>query len=470
MPNSAIRRLHEAVVTGERPKGKGPRDVISKSWRRSLDAGIDPEMHAAPLIYDAGDIRDARTSNPMNALVPLLSHTLLQIADETAHIMVITDADGDVLWRDGHRQVLRHADRIGLADGFRWAEQAVGTNGIGTALATGVPTHVYSAEHLALALHEWSCAGAPVVDPDSGRVLGCLDISGTARALHPATVALVAAAARLAESQLTLRMRERDERLRTRHHRHLSRPGALVTPTGRIIGGDQSLGPRIRLPEAGDRVYLPDGRMAVVDWLGDAYRLVPVGTSATPRLTLTLLGADHPFAYLDDVRVTLSLRHAEILTLLASHPRGLTAERLSFLLYGDEGNPVTIRAEIHRLRAQLSGAIAAKPYRLTCEVAGDFLEVRQALTKGDLPAVARLYQGPLLPRSETPAIRRARDELEARVRSELLAKGTAEDLWAYAQTSTGHDDFEVLERLVAALPPGDQRRAAAVVRLNPAYE
>ncbi|GII52284.1 transcriptional regulator [Planotetraspora thailandica] len=466
MPDLSVRRLHEAAATAERAGGGENRKVISDSWRRSLEAGIDPETHAAPLVYDTDVIDDARRAHPMHTLLPMLRQTLLQIADEAAHIMVITDADGRVLWREGHHAVRRAADGIGLADGFQWSEQAVGTNGIGTALAVGKPARVYAGEHLSLALRVWSCAGAPIVDPDSGGMLGCLDITGRARTLHPATAALVGAAARLAESHLTLRMREHDERLRGRHHRHLNRPGALVALTGRIIGGDHSIGRRIRLPEPGDRAILADGRAFLVEPLGDAYRLIPVGSSPAPRLTLTLLGAEHPFAHLDGVRVPLSLRHAEILTLLASHPRGLTAEKLSYLLYGDAGNPVTIRAEIHRLRAQLTRAIAAKPYRLTCEVSGDFLAVRQALGEGDLATVARLYQGPLLPRSEAPAIRRTRDELEARVRTGLLTKGTIDDLWSYAQTTIGQDDVEVLERLVAALPAGDQRHAAASVRLS----
>jgi hypothetical protein len=465
MPDSSTRRFHADVVMGARPGDDWPRDVISASWRRCVEGGVDPDQHEPPLVYDKGDLREARAGHPMSALLPLLRHTLLQVADEAAHVMVVTDARGHVLWRDGHRQVLRHADRIGLADGFRWSEQAVGTNGMGTALAIGHPVHVYATEHFARSLHELSSAGAPVADPDSGRVLGCVDISGTTRSLHPATAGLVRAAARLAENELALRMREHDERLRSRHHRHLTGPGALVTPNGRVIAGDLGVGPRIRLPECGDRVLLPDGRVALVESLGDAYRLVPTGADAARRLTLTVLGADHPHAHLDGAKIPLSLRHAEILTLLALHPRGLTAESLSFLLYGDAANPVTIRAEIHRLRAQLMGTIAAKPYRLTCAVSGDFLEVRQALAAGTPSAAARLYQGPLLPRSEAPAIRRARDELEARVRSGLLARGTAEDLWAYAQTPTGGEDVEVLERLVAAVPSGDHRHAAAAARL-----
>ncbi|MEW9531691.1 GAF domain-containing protein [Microbispora sp. NPDC049125] len=464
MRDPSIRRIHEAYVTGQRFAGGVPRDVISASWRRCLDAGIDPESHEAPLVYDEGVIGEIRSAHALSALLPMFRQTLLQVADETAQAMVITNAVGDVLWREGHRQVLRRADRIGLAEGFRWSEPAVGTNGIGTALATGRATHVYSAEHLARVLHEWSCTGAPVIDPDTGQILGCVDISGAADSLHPATVALVRAAARLAESDLTLRMRERDERLRSRHD--ATGPGALVTLSGRVIGGDLSLGPRVRLPESGERLLLSDGRVALIEPLGDGYRLCLTASRATSQLTLTVLGVHQPYAYLNGARIPLSLRHAEILTLLASHPRGLTAERLCCLLYGDGGNPVTIRAEIHRLRAQLDGAVAAKPYRLTCEVSGDFLEVRQALATGELAKAARLYQGPLLPRSEAPAIRRARDELEVRVRSEMLSRGSVEDLWAYAQTSTGQDDAEVHERLVTMLPDADQRHAAASARLD----
>jgi hypothetical protein len=469
MQETRFRRMHEAVMSGNMPNGGSPRTVISASWRRSLEAGIHPEVRAAPLVYDVGAIGDARSAHPLSRLLPLLNHTLLQIADEAAHIMVITDADGHVLWRDGHREVLRRGDTIGLADGFAWSEEAVGTNGIGTALATGRPTPVYSAEHLIRVLHHWSCVGSPIIDPDSGEVLGCVDISGTTKSLPPATVALVGAAARLAESHLALRMRESDERIRSRHQSRLRASGLLVTPSGRVIGGARALpisGERLTLPVASDRMVLPDGRSARVESLGDAYLVMPFGVSDPPRLRLTLLGTDHPHAEFDGTRVPLSLRHAEILALLASRPRGLTAEQLSFLLYGDEGNPVTIRAEIHRLRAQLSGAVAAKPYRLVGEVEADVLSVRQALSAGDLATITRLYQGPLLPRSESPALRRERDELDARVRSEFLAKGSIDDLWIFAQTPTGHDDCEILEHIITNTSPNDHRHAAARVRLN----
>ncbi|TMS00441.1 helix-turn-helix domain-containing protein [Nonomuraea basaltis] len=504
-----LRGAHEAAATG-RVWPESPRSLIEASWRRSLAAGIDLEGTSAPLVYDPAYIEDIRREHPLKPLLPILAETLSGLASETGHVMIVTDGHGRVLWREGGNVILRRADQIGLADGHQWAEGNVGTNGIGTALATGRPVHVYSEEHLMRVLHVWSCSAAPITDPDSGRVIGCVDVSGTARSLHPATVALVGAAAKLAETQLAVRMHERDERLRRRYESLRGRPGILLSPTGRVISGDPSgrLGARVplwddpdvpddrlqlpaadpaeRLRLSGQRMILRDGTVGLLEPFSGGYLLRTVPTATPAALTLSFLGegppsvslgdrsladrplADRPLAdrSLGDRDRPLSLRHAEILALLALHQHGLTAEQLSFHLYGDAGNPVTIRAEIHRLRAQLGNAIAAKPYRLACPIEADFLAVRRHLTAADPAALARAYTGPLLPRSESPEIRRARDELEAQVRACLLRHGSPEHLWAYAQTTNGRDDYEVLERL-AALPATDSRSAAARARLLP---
>ncbi|MDP4503860.1 helix-turn-helix domain-containing protein [Nonomuraea turcica] len=486
-----LRGAYEAAMTKQRWP-VAPRRPIEASWHRSLAAGIDPGITSAPLVYDLDYIDDVRQAHPLHPLLPLLSRTLAGLADEIGHVMIVTDAHGRVLWREGGTAVLRRADQIGLSDGHQWEERNVGTNGIGTALAVGRPMHVYSEEHLMRALHVWSCSAAPIVDPDSGRVIGCVDISGTARTLHPSTVALVGTAAKLAESELALRMHERDDRLRRRYESLRGRPGILLSPTGRVISGDPAgrLGERVPLLDShltddpdppsdgillpirpgehvrvsGQRMILRDGTVGLLESFSDGYLLRTVPTATPPALALSFLGERPPFVTLGDREQPLSLRHAEILALLALHQHGLTAEQLSFHVYGDYGNPVTIRAEIHRLRAQLGNAIAAKPYRLACPIEADFLAVRRHLAAKDPAALARTYSGPLLPRSESPEIRRERDELEAQVRACLLRYGSPEHLWAYAQTSNGRNDYEILERL-AALPSTDARSAAARARL-----
>ncbi|MEU6754070.1 helix-turn-helix domain-containing protein, partial [Spirillospora sp. NPDC046719] len=183
-----------------------------------------------------------------------------------------------------------------------------------------------------------------------------------------------------------------------------------------------------------------------------------------PLLTLALLGTDQPSARLDGVQLPLTLRHAEILALLALHPEGLSGDRLSWHLYGDDGSPVTVRAEIHRLRAQLGGIVRAKPYRLDCAIDADFLTVRRLLDEGDVAAAVRLYDGELLPRSDAPAVRAERDELAVRIRRSALDRGSADALWTYAQTEQGRGDLEALERLREVLPQDDPRLAAVATR------
>ncbi|MFA1539095.1 helix-turn-helix domain-containing protein [Actinomadura monticuli] len=462
------------------------RPPISESWRRSRDAGVDVAIAAAPLVYDRDVLADARAAHPLRPHLPMLEVLLRRVADETEHLMAITDADGHVLWTQGPPAARRAAEAIGLTEGFRWAEDAVGTNGIGTAIAAGRPEYVYAAEHVAHILHRWSCAGAPIIDPDSARVVGCIDVSATVTALHPATVALVAAAARLAEARLENEMLVRDERLRERllpHLRGLGGAWLLVTATGRILaaGADGPRGRRVAAPEPGGTVALPDGRVAVAEPLGEAFLLRAagrVGATAVsgpragearpagdgPLLTLSFLGDGQPHGLLDGRRFGLTLRHAEILALLALHPRGLSGDRLSLCLYGDDGSPATVRPEIHRLRQQLGDIVRARPYRLGCAVEADFLTVRRLLDDGDVAGAVRLYGGELLPRSDAPAIRMERDELAVRVRRQVLDRGGADALWVYAQTEPGRTDLEALERLRAVLPAGDPRRAAAASR------
>ncbi|WP_067802770.1 helix-turn-helix domain-containing protein [Actinomadura formosensis] len=461
------------------------RPPISASWRRSRAAGVDASVQAAPLVFDRDVIADARGAHPLEPHLPMLEALLRGVVDETEHLMVISDADGHVLWTQGPPAVRRAADAVGLTEGFRWSEDAVGTNGIGTALAAGRPEYVYAAEHVAHVLHRWSCAGAPIVDPDSARVIGCIDVSATARALHPAAVALVTAAARLAESRLENAMLARDERLRERllpHLRGLEGAGLLVTATGRVLaaGAAEWRGLRVAAPEPGGTVTLPDGRTAVAEPLGEAFLLRLRGRRAGagvprpravaksggdgPLLTLSFLGDGQSHALLDGRRFDLTLRHAEILALLALHPRGLSGDRLSFHLYGDVGSPATVRPEIHRLRRRFGGLVRARPYRLDCAVEADFRTVRRLLDEGDVAGAVRLYGGELLPRSDAPAIRAERDELAVRVRRQALERGGADTLWAYVQTEPGHADLEVLERLRTVLPAGDPRRAAVASR------
>jgi hypothetical protein len=473
-----LQRVHGAVLGGERAPGS-PRSVVSESWQRSLAAHVDPEGQRPPVVYEADEVGDVRSAHPLRALVPLLRSMLVEIADASQHIMIVTDADGTILWREGAAEVCLRADPVGLCEGARWAEDAIGTNAMGTALVVDAPVQIFSAEHLVRAYQTWTCAAVPIHDPDTGVVLGAIDVSGHLQTLHPAVVTLVTATAQLAEGHLRMQMALRDERLRTKNMPHLTalrgEPGALLTPTGRVLATEpQGLWPeRIALRPGEDRVLLADGREGLLEPLPEGYlirvpRAAPAATHR-PMLSLSFL-RDRPVAVLDGRELPLTLWRTELLTLLtllALHPPGLTAEQLALQLYGDEGNPTTVRAEIHRLRGQFGhAAMRTKPYRLRAEVDADFLTARAALRSGDVPAALAACQAPLLTRSEAPAIRAERDQLAAALRRAVLEHRDLDALWTYGQREPGRDDLEVFEHLVRELPPHDPRHPVAAARLQ----
>jgi hypothetical protein len=263
--------------------------------------------------------------------------------------------------------------------------------------------------------------------------------------------------------------------LRARNMRHLmalgDAPGALLTPTGRVLAVQplEWLPDRLVVPDGADRIDLGDGREGIVERLDEGYLLRMPGTPvrrSRPSLQLKLLGSGRPTAIVGGREIALTLRRAEVLALLLLHPSGLTAEQLMLQLYGDEGNPTTVRAEMHRLRNLLGGGVLdTKPYRIIADVTGDVTEVQTALRQGNLHTALTLYAGPLLARSDAPALRAERDELDATIRRAALDTRSPDVLWQFAQTPTGAEDLEIFESLAAVLPADDPRRAAVAARL-----
>ncbi|SDG20099.1 hypothetical protein SAMN05216553_106145 [Lentzea fradiae] len=448
-----------------------PRSVISASWQRSLAANVDPDLHTAPTVFAPDELPGLRERHPLHQSLPLLRETLLGFAEEAGHIMIVADAQGHVLWCEGSRQTRGHAEDVGLAEGTLWSEGAAGTNGMGTALAVNCPVTVHSAEHLVRTYHHWTCAASPIRDPDSGTTIGVVDLSGPISTVHPSMVALVSASARLAESEMLARMHAQDEELRARNMRHLialrGEPGALLSPTGRVVAVEPYGLLPARVDVSSDRVLLDDGREAVLEPLSEGYLLRVPRQRHVRRSVLSLsFLLPEPKVVLDGREVPISSRHAEILCALTLHGR-LSADQLALRLYGERGNPTTVRAELHRLRAQLgAGVLATRPYRLTADVEADFLATRAALKAGDVPLAASRYRGSLLRRSEAPFVLAERDDLATAMRNAVLSRGDANALWTFTQTDSGEHDTEAMEQLVRLLPPDDVRLAVATARLR----
>src|ERR1700748_1040991 len=235
-----LKQTHDAELSGSQARVPS-RSLIADSWRRSLAAHVDPDDFRPPLVYAPDDVADVRSAHPLHSGIPLLRKMLVDIADASQHIMIVTDAHGTILWREGAVDVALRADPVGLCEGTRWSEDTIGTNAMGTALAVDAPVQIYSAEHLVRTYQTWSCAAAPVHDPDTGVQIGAIDVSGYLQNFHPAVVSLVTATAELAESHLRMQLAVRDEQLRARNMPHLAglrgEAGALGHARGRGAAG-----------------------------------------------------------------------------------------------------------------------------------------------------------------------------------------------------------------------------------------
>jgi GAF domain len=461
----SLHRIRDAVLSGGSAPAL-PREVISESWRRSLAARVDPDSHPPTPLYTPDELAEIREKHPLAAVLTLLRSTLVSVADEALHVMIVTDAQGNILWREGSPSVRRAADPVGLSEGTRWSETSMGTNAMGTTLVVDAPVQVHSAEHLVHTYHDWTCAAAPVHDPDTGAILGAIDVTGPWHTMHPALLSLVTVTAQLAESQLRARMNASDARLRATYASQLAsshrESGALLAPTGRVLAAQPQDQLPARVDLAAERIELADGRQAVVEPLPEGYLLrVPPPVRRRPTLRLRLLAGNHPTARLDGRPLALTTRRAELLALLALYPDGLTAEQLALHLYGEDGNPTTIRAEIHRLRARLGDVVQTKPYRLRAELDVDLRTVRTALHSGQLVTATRLCTGVLLSQSESPTLRAEWDELLVALRQAVLNRDEIGPLWSFSQAEYGRDDLEVFERIVALLPPSDPRHTLA---------
>ncbi|MFG1928704.1 GAF domain-containing protein [Cryptosporangium sp. NPDC048952] len=397
----ALARAHESfLATGAPPSGV--RDVVLDSWRRSLRSGVDPAEPAAPR---AEDVHAYREQHALAAVMPVVRELLVRDATDSELLVAVADEGGRLLWVEGEAGLRTRAAEMSFVEGSIWSEERVGTNAPGTALALDHPVQIFAAEHFSLPAQAWSCSAAPVHDPETGRLLGVLDVTGGQHVAAPQALTLVRAAAAAAEAQLRLR------RLQEGPRRKAARGTAYLSVLGTSSGG-----------------------------------LLRLGGAGEQRLTM---------------------RHTELLLTLARHPRGLTADELAVQIFDGESALVTVRAEMSRLRRLLGqGVLASRPYRLLTPLSTDLDDLVKLLDRGAHKQALADYPGPVLPRSTAPFVVALREESRARLRRVLLRHATVDVLLRYAQLPEAQDDVEVWAACLLGLPIGSPRRAYVQAHLE----
>lgn len=229
----------ESLVLGRRLADAGVRSVVLDSWQRCLSGAVDPGSGCAPCA--AGErVNQVTWQNRdlCDAARPVLEG-LRDVLKECGTLIMLSDPQGIILMLAGETRVRSAGEAINLAVGGQWGEEVIGTNAIGTAIATGGPVQIHASEHFCLDVKRWTCAAAPIRDPVSRSMLGVLDVSGVKESFHGHTLGLVMTAARQIEGEIARRDGLLQGRLLSRSLEHFGRYSndglVLCDHRGRII-------------------------------------------------------------------------------------------------------------------------------------------------------------------------------------------------------------------------------------------
>jgi hypothetical protein len=406
-----LRAAHERLVSGTSLPDDAVRLVVRDSWRRSLGSGVDPDGCAPPVDLVDAELLAYREAHPLAPVMPVIRRLLVEDAEDDRMIVAVTDAGGRMLWVEGDSALRSRAAGIHFVEGARWGEDIAGTNAMGTALAVDHAVQIYGSEHYRRTAQPWSCSAAPVHDPVTGTLLGSIDVTGGDHVASPHMLTLVRATVAAVESELRWQHREQLQRGATRRPPPLQR----FAPRLDVLGRERA------------RLTLPAGP------------------------------------------VELSLRHSELLLLLAEAAvagEGRTAVHLAAECHPGEAAEVTVRAELSRLR-RLVGAdlVGSRPYRLRGRMDTDLDQVRRLLARGAVGEALERYPGAVLPGSRAPGVAVARERVGALLRQAVLRSRRPELLLRYAQLPEARDDVVVWQTCLEWLPPSSPRRAAAATHL-----
>jgi transcriptional regulator of acetoin/glycerol metabolism len=225
-----LAEARDRFLAAEPVDRKVVREPILASWWRSRDWRIAADR--LDLSYLGAPDLDTKLARSAE---PVLRHLHEQLDGQPISI-ILTDASGLVLRRlTGDRDLERQLDSIMLIPGFSYAEEVVGTNGIGTALESGGPAHVFGHEHYAERLEGMACAGVPLRDPLSGKTIGVIDLTCWRRDADPLMLSLVKSTADQLGQALTETSNGRDLRLLQEYTRACRHTGGIVLALGNDV-------------------------------------------------------------------------------------------------------------------------------------------------------------------------------------------------------------------------------------------
>lgn len=202
-----IAQARNALLSqGQVPAAMGIEPWIVRSWQRCVALGRTPGQRVAFDLVSTAMLRRMAEQHRhlLQAARPVLAHLTRAIAG-MHYFAILTDTRGVVVDVQGaldrHDARVRAIGRVGID----LSETAVGTTAIGAALAELEPVWLHRGEHFFNDNTSYSCAGAPLFDPQ-GQCIGMLDLTGVDVPERPELRHLVARSARAIEDALLLQL------------------------------------------------------------------------------------------------------------------------------------------------------------------------------------------------------------------------------------------------------------------------
>lgn len=383
---SAVASSWERFLENRPLPGVGVRNVVLDSWRRSRSEAVDPGIGSAPTANgDKIHLLRARSHDLYEAAKPVLE-TLREILRESGTLIMLSDPSGTILDLNGETRARDAGEQINLAPGGCWSEDLIGTNAIGTTIATHQPVQIYASEHYCIDVKHWTCAAAPILDPLGRNLLGVVDVSGVKETFHGHTLGLVISAAKQIEGILARRDAELHGRLLEHAMDGFSRYGndcvVLFDQRGRIVKTSGSMQQAremygVRLPfEVGSQLTAldfavhPDERIRQTplwlrpEWLhpvrsrdGDLGTLlvIPIGTPARQAVSIP-----SPASKATDEVFAEIIGTSQAISTAKARARRIAPLDLPVLLLGETGAGKEIFARaIHKASSKPEGPFIA---------------------------------------------------------------------------------------------------------------
>ena len=202
---------------------------VLDSWRRSHALRVDPDRVELPYV------REPNLGSPLaRAAAPVLQRVTDDLSAQAVSV-ILTSTDGVVVERTAAEvSILNALDSVSLIPGYSLAEEVAGTNGIGTALETGRPAFIRGGEHYVGVFTGFACAGAPIRDPITRRLVGSVNLSCLADESDPLLFALATSAGRQIEDRMRVVAHEGETALLEAYLQQARRSTSGVL----AIGGD----------------------------------------------------------------------------------------------------------------------------------------------------------------------------------------------------------------------------------------